>query len=91
MAGIGHNSKVSDDDFSIACDEVRLLVERIERVENDIKDLNDDKKDIYLEAKARGYDTKTIRKVVQIRKLSKDVYQEQKTRLDTYLAAFGID
>lgn len=82
--GIGHNSGV------VACDELRLLVERIERVNEDIKALQDDRKDVFLEAKSRGYDPKTIRAIVQIRKMDPSAYQEQRALLDTYLAAFGI-
>lgn len=67
-----------------------LFVERIERLEEEKKGIADDIRDVYAEAKANGFDTKTTRKIVQIRKLSADVRREQKALLDTYLAAFGI-
>jgi uncharacterized protein (UPF0335 family) len=51
----------------------------------------DDIRDVYGEAKANGYDTRTIREIVKLRKLTPQVRIERKTLLDTYLAAFGID
>lgn len=86
-AGIGHNSGAG----TVAADELRLLVERVERLNEEIKDLQDDRKDVFAEAKARGYDTKTMRAIIQIRKMDSQAYQEGRALLDTYLAAFGID
>ena len=54
---------------SIAADELRLLIERIERLEEEKKAIADDVKDVYAEAKARGYDTKTMRTIVRLRKM----------------------
>ena len=81
--GVGHNH--------VAVDELRLLVERVERINDDIAELQDDRKDVFAEAKSRGYDAKTIRAVIQIRKMRKEDYQEQRMLLDTYLAAFGVE
>lgn len=67
------------------------FVERFERLDEEIKGLRDDQKDVLAEAKANGYDTRTIREVVKVRKLTPQVRQERKALLDTYLAAFGID
>lgn len=85
-AGVGHNSG-----GTIASDELRNLVERVERITEEITNLQDDRKDIFAEAKSRGYDVKTMRAIIQIRKMEPDVYQEQRALLDTYLAAFGVD
>jgi uncharacterized protein (UPF0335 family) len=71
--------------------ELRLFVDRIENVEKEMLDLRDDRKDIYAEAKSKGYDAKTIRTLIAIRKLEPAVYRQQRDLLDTYLAAFGID
>lgn len=87
MSGIGHNSGGG----TVASDELKNLVERIERVTEEITNLQDDRKDIFAEAKSRGYDPKTIRAVITIRKMEANVYQEQRALLDTYLAAFGVD
>lgn len=71
--------------------ELVLLVERIERLEENKKEIADDIKDVYLEAKSKGYDNKTIREIIKLRKLEPDVVREQRMLLDTYLAAFGVD
>jgi uncharacterized protein (UPF0335 family) len=75
---------------SIAADELRLLIERIERLEEEKKAIADDVKDVYGEAKARGYDTKTMRKVVALRRMETHVRQEADALLETYRAALGL-
>ena len=75
---------------SIAADELRLLIERIERLEEEKKAIGDDVKDVYSEAKSRGYDTKTIRAIVRLRKMENHVRQEAEMLLETYKAALGI-
>ena len=75
---------------SIAADELRLLIERIERLEIEKTEIGKDVKDVYGEAKARGYCPKTIRKVVALRKLENHVRQEAEALLDTYKAALGL-
>ncbi len=74
----------------IAADELRLLIERIERLEEEKKAIADDVKDVFAEAKARGYDTKAMRKIVQIRRKKREEYQEEEAILETYKAALGI-
>jgi uncharacterized protein (UPF0335 family) len=75
---------------SIAADELRLLIERIERLEEEKKAMADDISDVYAEAKARGYDPKTMRTVVRLRKMESHVRQEAEALLDTYKAALGL-
>jgi uncharacterized protein (UPF0335 family) len=75
---------------SIAADELRLLIERIERLEEEKKAIADDVKDVYGEAKARGYDTKTMRMIVRLRKMETHDRQEAEALLDTYKAALGL-
>ena len=75
---------------TVAADELRLLIERIERLEEEKKAISDDVKDVYLEAKSRGYDTKTIRAIVRLRKMEKHVREEAEALLDTYKAALGL-
>lgn len=101
MSGIGHNSGSEDDTFSVsdeqlkagnvAAEELRLLIERIERLEEEKKGLADDIKDVYSEAKARGYDTKTMRKIVALRKMEADARREADALLETYKSALGMD
>jgi uncharacterized protein (UPF0335 family) len=76
---------------SIAADELRLLIERIERLEEEKKAIADDVKDVYGEAKSRGYDTKTMRTIVRLRKMEKNDRQEAEALLETYMAALGLD
>lgn len=82
MAEAGHNA---------AQDQLRLFVERIERLQEERKGINDDIRDVKAEAKANGYDARTLMEVIKVRALSTEVRQERKALLDTYLAAFGID
>ncbi|HEX5183827.1 MAG TPA: DUF2312 domain-containing protein [Allosphingosinicella sp.] len=76
---------------TIAADELRLLIERIERLEEEKKAIADDVKDVYAEAKARGYDTRTMRKIVVLRKMETHTRQEADALLETYRAALGMD
>ena len=77
-------------DGNIAADELRLLIERIERLEEENKAIADDVKDVYGEAKARGYDTKTMRAIVRLRRMETHVRQEADALLETYRAALGL-
>ncbi len=71
----------------IAGDQLRAIVERIERVEEEIKSLNDDKKEIYLEAKGNGFDVKILREVIRLRKQDQKERDEKETLLEVYLHA----
>jgi uncharacterized protein (UPF0335 family) len=66
---------------------LKSFVERIERIEEDIKALNDDRKDVYLEAKSDGFDVKILREIIKLRKQDKDERDERETLLDLYLRA----
>jgi len=79
----GHNS--------VAADELRLLIERIERLEEEKKGIADDVKDIYIEAKARGYVPKILREIVRIRKMTGDDRDEHFSILQVYASAIGLD
>ena len=74
-----------------ADDRLRLLIERIERLEEEKKGLGDDIKDVYSEAKATGYDAKIIRQIVRLRKMKPDDRREMEAILETYKNALGID
>jgi uncharacterized protein (UPF0335 family) len=76
---------------NVAADELRLLIERIERREEDKKSISDDIKDVYLEAKARGFDGKIMKQIVRLRKMESHDRAEMEAILDTYKAALGID
>ena len=75
---------------NVAADQLRLFIERIERLEEEKKGIADDVKDVYAEAKANGYDTKTMRRVVALRKLETHTRQEMDALLETYRSALGL-
>lgn len=87
---IGHNSGDEDFDAEVTDDRLRLLIERIERLEEEKKGVQDDIKDVYNEAKAVGYDAKIMRQLVRIRKMKPDDRREQEMILETYKCALGI-
>lgn len=101
MSTIGHNSGAEDDTFTVtdedlktgnvAADQLRLLIERIERLIEEKKALEDDIKDVYAEAKATGFDTKTMRRIIALRKMATEDRQEAEALLETYLAALGMN
>ena len=74
----------------IARDQLKSIVERIERLEEEKKALADDIRDVYAEAKGTGFDTKTLRTVVRLRKQDKAEREEQEALLDLYLHALGM-
>ncbi len=74
----------------VAADELRLLIARIERLEEEKKGIADDIRDVYAEAKARGYDAKIMRQIVRLRKMETHDRQEMEAILDTYKAALGL-
>lgn len=75
----------------IAADQLRLLVERIERLDEEKKGIADDIKDVYGEAKSTGFDVKTIRAIVRLRKMEKHHRDEAEALLETYKQALGLD
>ena len=75
---------------NVAADQLRLLIERIERLEEEKKGIADDIKDVYSEAKSAGFDTKTMREIVKLRKMTPDARREREAMLDTYRAALGM-
>lgn len=81
---------VKDAATSVAARELRQFVERYERLEAEKKDIADAQKEVMAEAKARGYCTKTLRKIVSIRKCDANDLAEQEAVLDMYKAALGM-
>lgn len=75
---------------SIAVDQLRSIIERVERLEEEKKGVSDDIKDMYAEAKGNGFDTKTIKAVVKLRKMEKHHRDEQDMLLETYKLALGM-
>lgn len=84
LFGEGHNSG------GIAGDRLKSFIERVERMEEEKAELAQDIKEIYAEAKGAGFDTKTIRRIVKIRKQDREKRQEEQHLLETYCAAIGV-
>lgn len=77
--------------MSGADDRLRLLIERVERLEEEKKGISDDITDVYAEAKATGYDVKIMRQIVRLRKMRPDDRREMQAVLETYMAALGLE
>ena len=69
--------------------QLRTIIERIERLEEDKAGVMADLKEVYAEAKGNGFDTKILRKVVRMRKQDKAKVQEEEALIDLYLSAIG--
>ncbi|WP_425409161.1 DUF2312 domain-containing protein [Hyphococcus sp.] len=74
---------------TVAADRLRSFIERVERLEEDKAAIMNDIKEVYAEAKGEGYDVKTLRQVVKIRKMDRADRQEAEALLDLYLSAIG--
>lgn len=81
---IGHNANATDD-------RLRLLIERVERLEEEKKGISDDIRDVKAEAKAVGYDLHAFNAVIKLRRLDPDDRREREEILDLYKAALGIE
>lgn len=80
-----------DTKTTFAKGQLRSLVERIERLEEEKRALAGDIREVYGEAKANGFDTKILRKVLTIRRKDRDERQEEQAMLDLYLGALGME
>jgi uncharacterized protein (UPF0335 family) len=75
------------DVVGIAGDRIRSFVERIEQIENEIKDLNEAKKEVFSEAKGEGFDVKVLKEIIKLRKQDQDERDEHDSLLDVYMRA----
>ncbi|MCJ2018212.1 DUF2312 domain-containing protein [Methylobacterium sp. E-065] len=75
------------DTVGVAGDRIRSIIERVERLEEEIKDLMEAKKEVFAEAKGEGLDVKILKEILKIRKQDKDERDEHETLLDVYLRA----
>ena len=66
---------------------IRAFVERVERIDEEIKALNEGKKDVMAEAKGEGFDVKVLKEILRLRKLDKDERDEHESLLDLYMRA----
>ncbi|HYH18205.1 MAG TPA: DUF2312 domain-containing protein [Azospirillum sp.] len=81
----------TNDVQGIAAAQLRSIIERVERLEEEKKGLADDIRDIMAEAKGQGFDIKIIRQIIKLRKMDQSDRQEQETLLDLYKAALGME
>lgn len=82
---IGHNSEPK-----LAAGQLKAIIERIERLEEEKKAIADDIKDVYAEARGNGYDVKALRTIIRLRKQDADERLEQDTILEAYMHALGM-
>ena len=75
---------------SYAKDQLKSIIERIERLEEEKKTISDDIRDVYAESKGNGFDVKALRSIVRLRKQDPNERQEQETILETYMQALGM-
>ncbi|WBU53499.1 DUF2312 domain-containing protein [Paracoccus sp. SCSIO 75233] len=82
---------MSDDQvYNVAADELRQFIEQYEQLEAEKKDVTERQKEVMAEAKARGYDTKVMKKVIALRKRDRDDVAEEEAIMDMYKAALGM-
>jgi len=81
---------MAEDKESIASQELRLFIERIERLEEEKRTLGEDIKEVFAEAKGTGFDTKAMRSIIRLRKKDQAERQEEEAILDLYKAALGM-
>lgn len=79
------------DTYRVAADEIRTIVERVERLESERKDLAETIKEVFAEAKGRGYDAKVLRKLIALRKREPDDIAEEAAILEMYTNALGMN
>ena len=82
--------KARDNSYCATADELRQFIERFERLDAEKREIADHQKEVMAEAKARGYDTKVIRKIIAIRKRDADDVAEEQATLDMYTEALGM-
>ncbi|QFS82136.1 hypothetical protein FIU97_05035 [Roseivivax sp. THAF40] len=80
----------ASDGYGVAAGELRQFIERMERLEEEKKDIAEQQKEVMAEAKGRGYDTKVMRKVIALRKRDADDIAEEEAILDMYKSALGM-
>jgi uncharacterized protein (UPF0335 family) len=88
---INQDGGAANDTGGVSGQRLKAFIERVERLEEEKAALAEDIKDIMAEAKAVGFDTKTIRKVIRLRKMDKEKRQEEEELLELYKAAIGLE
>jgi len=81
---------ITETSQTVAAVQLRAIVERIERLNEEAKAIGDDKKEIFAEAKGTGFDTKAIKTIIRLRRMDQSERQEEESILDLYKAALGM-
>ena len=81
---------ITETSQTVAAGQLRALIERIERLEEEKKTISDDIRDVYAEAKGNGFDVKALRTIVRMRKQDANERAEEETILETYMQALGM-
>jgi uncharacterized protein (UPF0335 family) len=91
--GVGHNSGVAaknpENAEGMAAERLRQIVMRIERLEDEKSNIAADIREVYSEAKSNGFNTKTLRKIIAVRKMDKNEREEMQALIDAYMRALG--
>ena len=90
MSDTPTDTPATDTTYRVTADELRQFIERFERLEAEKKDIADQQKEVMAEAKARGYDTRVMRKLIAIRKRDHDDVAEEEAVLELYREALGM-
>lgn len=85
------NNKKDDSQQEVSGKRLKSFIDRIERLEEEKKGIADDIKDVYGEAKAVGFDSRIIRKIVSLRKTNLEKRREEQELLDLYMSAIGME
>ena len=76
---------------TVSAEQLRLFIERIERLNEEKQGIADDIRDVFAEAKGQGYDVKTMRSIIKLRGMERDARMEQEALLETYKHALGME
>lgn len=82
---------MNDEAYNVTAEELRQFIERIEQLDIEKKDISEQIKEVFTEAKSRGYDSRVMRKIVSLRKKSREARQEEEAVLEMYMAALGME
>ncbi|MHA1540182.1 MAG: DUF2312 domain-containing protein [Alphaproteobacteria bacterium] len=75
---------------NVSSDQLRSFIERVERLEEEKGAIQEDVKEVFAEAKANGFDVKTMRQIIKLRQMDQEEIEEQEAMLDTYRRALGM-
>lgn len=82
---------ITESSQTVAAGQLRAFIERIERLEEDKKNVSEDIKDVFAEMKGTGFDTKAVKTIIRIRKMDKNSRDEEQSILELYMSALGME